>query len=228
MGILASTDPVALDQACLDLVFTHEDSSGDDAKPLQERINRQHGTHITEYAEQIGLGSKKYNIYNIDDMKGKTLVAYFSATGTTAAVAKDLAEVCGATLHEIKPVAKYTAADLDWTDKASRSTIEMGNKESRPAIVKDFSGIGMYDVIFIGFPVWWYTAPTIINTFLETYELSGKTVIFFATSGGSDLQKANADFKAMYPSIKWVDGKTLNGASKSDIKAWAESVLPKN
>lgn len=158
----------------------------------------------------------------------KTLVAYFSATGTTEAVAKDLAEVTGAVLYEIKPEVKYTAADLDWRNKESRSTIEMQDKNSRPAIVKDLKDADSYDVIYIGFPVWWYTAPTIINTFLETYELSGKTVIFFATSGGSDLQKANADFKAMYPSIKWVDGKTLNGASKSDIKAWAESVLPKN
>ena len=151
-----------------------------------------------------------------------TLVAYFSATGTTEAVAKDLADATSATLYEIKPEVKYTAADLDWRDKTSRSTIEMQDKNSRPAIVKDLKDADSYDCIFIGFPVWWYTAPTIINTFIEVYGFEGKTVIFFATSGGSTLDKANKDFAAAYPKINWRTGKTLNGASKADIKAWAE------
>ncbi len=153
------------------------------------------------------------------------LVAYFSATGTTAAVAADLAEATGATLYEIKPAVKYTDADLDWRNENSRSSVEMKDKESRPEIVKDLEDAGSYDTIFIGFPVWWYTAPTVINTFVEAYGFEGKTVIFFATSGGSDLKKANADFKAAYPKIDWKDGKTLNGESKEDIKAWAESFL---
>ncbi len=153
------------------------------------------------------------------------LVAYFSATGTTAAVAADLAEATGATLYEIKPAVKYTDADLDWRNENSRSSVEMKDKESRPEIVKDLEDAGSYDTIFIGFPVWWYTAPTLINTFVEAYGFEGKTVIFFATSGGSDLKKANADFKAAYPKIDWKDGKTLNGESKEEIKAWADSLL---
>ena len=154
----------------------------------------------------------------------KTLVAYFSATGTTEAVAKDLAEVAGATLYEIKPEVKYTAADLDWRDKQSRSTLEMQDKSSRPAIVKDLEDADSYDVIYIGFPIWWYTAPTIINTFIEAYGFEGKTVIFFATSGGSTIDKANRDFAAAYPKIDWKAGKTLNRASKADIKAWVDSL----
>ena len=154
----------------------------------------------------------------------KTLVAYFSATGTTEAVAKDLAEVTGGTLYEIKPEVKYTAADLDWRNKESRSTIEMQDKNSRPAFEKDVKDSDSYDRIFIGFPVWWYTAPTIINTFIEAYGFEGKTVIFFATSGGSTIDKANKDFAAAYPKINWKAGKTLNGVSKADIKAWLEGI----
>lgn len=154
----------------------------------------------------------------------KTLVAYFSATGTTEAVAKNLAEVTGATLYEIKPEVKYTAADLDWRNKESRSSVEMQDKNSRPAIVKDLKDAGSYDRIFIGFPVWWYTAPTIINTFIEAYGFEGKTVIFFATSGGSSIDKANKDFAAAYPKINWKAGKTLNHESREEIKKWAEQL----
>jgi len=154
----------------------------------------------------------------------KTLVAYFSATGTTKAVAKDLAEVTGATLYEIKPEVKYTAADLDWHNKESRSSVEMADRHSRPAFVKDLKDADSFDVVFIGFPVWWYTAPTIINTFIEAYAFEGKTVIFFATSGGSSIVKANQDFKAQYPKIDWKAGKTLNGASKAEIKAWVDGL----
>jgi flavodoxin len=154
----------------------------------------------------------------------KTLVAYFSATGTTEALAKDLAEVTGGTLYEIKPEVKYTDADLDWRNKKSRSSIEMQDKNSRPAIVKDLRDADSYDVIYIGFPVWWYTAPTIINTFIEAYGFEGKTVIFFATSGGSSINKANKDFATAYTKINWKAGKTLNGASKAEIKAWVEEL----
>ena len=154
----------------------------------------------------------------------KTLVAYFSATGTTAAVAKDLAEVTGATLYEIKPEVKYTAADLDWRDKTSRSSVEMQDKNSRPAFVQDLKDADSYDRFFIGFPVWWYTAPTIINTFIEAYGFEGKTVIFFATSGSSNIDKANKEFVAAYPKINWKPGKTLNRATKATIKAWVEGL----
>ena len=166
-----------------------------------------------------GQNNKKQNTPEM-----KTLVAYFSATGTTAAVAKDLAEVTGATLYEIKPEVKYTAADLDWTVKTSRSSVEMQDKNSRPAIVKDLNDADNYDVIFIGFPVWWYTAPTIINTFIEAYGFEGKTVIFFATSGGSTIDKANKEFAATYPKINWKAGKTLNNATKAEIKTWADGL----
>ena len=158
-------------------------------------------------------------VYNM-----KTLVAYFSATGTTESVAKDLADVTGGTLYEIKPEVRYTDADLDWHNRNSRSSLEMIDKNSRPAIIKDLKDVGSYDCIFIGFPVWWYTAPTIINTFIEAYGFEGKTVILFATSGGSTVDKANKDFAAAYPAINWKPGKTLNGASKNSLKTWVEGL----
>ena len=153
----------------------------------------------------------------------KTLVVYFSATGTTEAVAKDLADVAGATLYEIKPEVKYTAADLDWRNKQSRSSVEMADKSSRPAIVKDLEDADSYDVIYIGFPIWWYTAPTIINTFIEAYGFEGKTVIFFATSGSSDIAGADKQFHAQYPAINWKAGKLLNNASQKTLQDWVAS-----
>ena len=151
----------------------------------------------------------------------KTLIAYFSATGVTEAVAQKLAEATGGTLYEIKPEVKYTAADLDWRVKDSRSTIEMQDKSSRPAIIADLADADSYDTVYIGFPVWWYTAPTIINTFIETYGFAGKTVIFFATSGSSDISGADRQFHAQYPALNWKPGKLLNGASKKEIADWA-------
>lgn len=161
---------------------------------------------------------------NQEEKQMKTLVAFFSATGTTKALAEKVAAVTGGDLYEIKPEVPYTSADLDWTVKTSRSSVEMADKNSRPAIVKDLENAGDYGTIYIGFPVWWYTAPTIINTFLETYDFSGKNVVFFATSGGSTVDKANAQFKDQYPAIKWTAGKVLNRASEADVKAWVESL----
>lgn len=154
----------------------------------------------------------------------KTLVAYFSATGTTEAVAKTLSEVTGGTLYEIKPEVEYTAADLDWRDKNSRSSVEMADKSSRPAMIKDLQDAASYDVIYVGFPIWWYTAPTIVNTFMETYDFSGKTVVLFATSGSSGIEGAVKDFKAAYPAINWKEGKLLNGATAQTIKEWVETL----
>lgn len=159
-----------------------------------------------------------------EETKMKTLVAYFSATGTTKALAEKIASQLNADLYEIKPEVPYTAADLDWRDKTSRSTIEMQDKNSRPAMIKDLENAESYTTIYIGFPVWWYTAPTIINTFLESYDLSGKNVVFFATSGGSTIDKANAEFRAAYPTLKWKDGKVLNNASAEQIKSWIASL----
>lgn len=154
----------------------------------------------------------------------KTLVAYFSATGTTAAVARDLASVTGADLHEIKPEVKYTDADLDWTNKQSRSSVEMKDPNSRPAIVRDLKNAQSYGTIFVGFPIWWYTAPTIINTFLESYDFSGKTVVLFATSGGSTPDKALKELKAKYPGINFKSAKLLNRTDKAEMKDWVTSI----
>lgn len=169
-------------------------------------------------------GQNKKNKTTETETQSKILVAYFSATGTTEAVAKQLAEVTEGTLYEIKPEVRYTEADLDWRNADSRSSVEMKDTTSRPSIVKDLNDLDQYETVYIGFPVWWYTAPTIINTFLDSYDLSGKTVIFFATSGGSDLEKANAQFKKQYPSLNWKEGKTLNGATKEDIAAWVKTL----
>ena len=166
--------------------------------------------------------SKKENNKENSEMK-KTLVAYFSASGTTKAVAQQLAEVVGADLHEIKPEQPYTDADLDWNDKQSRSTIEMNDKNSRPAITAKLQNMNDYEVVYVGFPIWWYTCPTIINTFMEAYDFSGKTVIPFATSGGSSIKKACADLKASYPNVDWKEGKLLNRASKDELQEWVES-----
>lgn len=155
----------------------------------------------------------------------KVLVAYFSASGMTKGVAQQLAEVTGGTLHEIKPEQPYTDADLDWHDKQSRSSVEMQDKTSRPTITDKFKNMQDYDIVYVGFPIWWYTCPTIINTFMEAYDFQGKTVIPFATSGGSSIKKACEDLKATYPNINWKDGKLLNRASKDDLKKWVESNL---
>jgi len=162
----------------------------------------------------ISIGSSAQN------KDTKTLVAYFSATGTTEAVAKDLAEVTGADLYEISPVQAYSSADLDWRNKQSRSSVEMSNPASRPAFVKNLKNADKYDVIYLGYPIWWNTAPTIINTFVEAYGFEGKKVIMFATSGGSTIEKALSDFKAAYPKIKWGEAKLLNGATKESLKTW--------
>ena len=153
----------------------------------------------------------------------KTLVAYFSASGVTKGVAEKLAEVAGADLHEIKPEQPYTDADLDWHNKQSRSSVEMADKNSRPAITGKLENMADYDVIYVGFPIWWYTAPTIINTFMESYDFKGKTVIPFATSGGSTIEQACKDLKATYPDMNWKDGKLLNRATADDLRKWVDS-----
>ena len=136
----------------------------------------------------------------------RKLVAYFSASGVTAKVAEKLSEAIGADLYAIEPEVPYTKADLDWMDKKSRSTIEMNNPASRPAITGKRDNMNDYDTVFVGFPIWWYVAPTIINTFLESYDLTDKTIIPFATSGGSDMGKTN---EKLLPSCK--GAKLLNG-----------------
>jgi flavodoxin len=154
----------------------------------------------------------------------KTLVAYFSASGVTKGVAEQLAQTIGADLHEITPEQPYTAADLDWNNKKSRSSVEMADSTSRPAITAKLQNIEQYDTIYVGFPIWWYTAPTIINTFMESYDFSGKTLIPFATSGGSSITKACDDLKRTYPNVNWLPGRLLNNATADQLKQWTDSL----
>ena len=155
----------------------------------------------------------------------KTLVAYFSASGQTAKLAKTLAGVTGGDLFEIAPETAYTAADLDWMDKKSRSTIEMKDPKSRPAIAGKVADMAQYDTVFVGFPIWWYQAPRIIETFLESYDFSGKTVIPFATSGGSGIGKTNEKLAPSCPGAKLLHGKVFNSySSKADLSAWVETL----
>lgn len=153
------------------------------------------------------------------------LVAYFSATGTTAKAAKALANAVGGELYEIKPAVPYTSTDLNWMDKSSRSSVEMKDTHSRPALADTNAPVAGHDVIFLSFPVWWYVAPTILNTFLETYDFSGKTIVLFATSGGSGLGKSAAGLRSSAPGAKIVDGRMLNGRlNEAELKAWAEGL----
>lgn len=153
------------------------------------------------------------------------LVAYFSASGTTAKAAKVLAKAADADLYEIKPAIPYTRADLNWMDKGSRSSVEMSDKHSRPALADTDAPIAGHDVIFLGFPIWWYVAPTIVNTFLESYDFTGKTIILFATSGGSGLGKSAVSLCASVPGARIVDGRLLNGRLNADeLKTWVSGL----
>ena len=156
----------------------------------------------------------------------KKLVAYFSASGVTAKVADMLADAVGADIHEIRPKNPYTKADLNWMNKKSRSSIEMNDKTIRPEIAESNVQIDDYDVIFQGFPIWWYVAPTIINTFLEKYDFSGKKIILFATSGGSKFGKTVEELKVSVPAdTEIIEGKLLNGRqSIASVKAWTDTL----
>lgn len=156
----------------------------------------------------------------------KKLVAYFSASGVTAKVADLLADAVGADIHEIKPKVPYSKADLNWLDKKSRSSVEMADKKIRPEIAESNVRIEEYNVIFLGFPIWWYVAPTIINTFLERYDFSGKKIILFATSGGSKFGKTVEELKvSVAADAEIIEGKLLNGRqSIASIKAWTDSL----
>lgn len=155
----------------------------------------------------------------------KMLVTYFSAGGVTAKAAWKLAETAGADLYEIKPESPYSRADLDWTNEKSRSSVERNNPSFRPAIAGKMEGIEQYDVIFIGFPIWWYIAPTIINTFLESYDFSGKTIVPFATSGGSGMGRTNEKLTPSCPGAVLLSGKVLNSfLDQTEIEVWLKSL----
>ncbi len=157
-------------------------------------------------------------------MSKKALTAYFSASGVTEKAARALAEAAGGDIYEIRPETPYTSADLDWTDKKSRSTVEMNDPAFRPPLADTNARIEDYDVIFVGFPIWWYVAPTIINTFLESYDFTGKKVILFATSGGSGFGSTVQRLKDSC-SAEIIEGRLLNGSpSKAELSAWIKGL----
>ena len=157
----------------------------------------------------------------------KVLVAYFSATGTTKRVAENLAKATGAVVYEIKPAVPYTDADLNWRDSNSRSSVEMNNKTSRPEMAADNFSVKEYDTVYLGFPIWWGTAPHIVETFLEKHDFTGKTIILFATSGSSGMGNTDKDLKSsVSASTKIVKGKTLNSnPSVEELKKWVATFL---
>ena len=156
----------------------------------------------------------------------RKLVAYFSASGVTAKLAETLSEAIGADLYAIEPEVPYTKADLNWMNQNSRSSVEMKDPASRPAIAGKRDNMDEYDTIFVGFPIWWYAAPTIINTFLESYDFAGKTIIPFATSGGSGMGKTNEKLLPSCPGAKLMDGRVWEKNARADeLAAWAEGLL---
>lgn len=154
----------------------------------------------------------------------KKLVAYFSASGVTKKVAEMISEVSGYELYEIKPKQAYTKADLNWMDKNSRSSVEMKDKKFRPEIITKDIEMSDYDEIILGFPIWWYVAPAIINTFLEVYDFSGKKITLFATSGGSGFGNTVSELKPSAPNADIVEGKLLNNANKHEIENWLKTI----
>ena len=154
----------------------------------------------------------------------KKLVAYFSASGNTKEAAETIAKAAGADICEITPKVRYTKADLNWMDKKSRSSVESNYKSFRPEIIKNDIDMGQYDEVIIGFPIWWYVAPTIVNTFLEAYDFAGKKIVLFATSGGSGFGNTVKELQPSAPDAVITEGKLLNGMSKQEIVAWAESL----
>ena len=152
----------------------------------------------------------------------KVLVAYFSATGTTARAAQKVADVTGGELYAITPAQPYTDADLDWNDKQSRSSVEMNAPKARSALGGKRLDVSGYDVVFIGYPIWWDLAPRIINTFIESHDLKGQTVVPFATSGSSSIANSAAMLKRAYPALNWKEGRLLNRADEKTVRTWID------
>ena len=157
-------------------------------------------------------------------MSQKSLVVYFSCSGVTKKTAELLSDVAGADLFEIRPEVPYTKADLDWMDKKSRSTVEMNDPSSRPAIADKVEHMEQYDTVYVGFPIWWYVAPTIINTFLEAYDFSGKKIVLFATSGGSGFGNTVKELQSSAPDAVITEGRLLNCGTKQEISEWVNSL----
>lgn len=159
------------------------------------------------------------------ETESKALVVYFSAIGTTARAAQMIADVADCALYEIVPQQVYTPDDLDWNDRTSRSSVEMNNADARPALKEPKADISDYDVVFIGYPIWWNQAPRIVNTFIESHDLKGKTLVPFATSGGSRIENSVKELKNAYPDLEWRDGKLLNGSSRNTVLNWVGEVM---
>lgn len=155
---------------------------------------------------------------------GKKLVAYFSASGTTRKIAEMIAQAAEADLYEIMPKQPYSKADLNWMDKKSRSSVEMNDKKFRPEIIDTDAQINGYDEVILGFPIWWYVAPTIINTFLESYDFTGKKIVLFATSGGSAFGHTISELKPSAPKSVIVEGKVFNKTTKEEIAEWVKRI----
>ena len=159
--------------------------------------------------------------------ENRPLVVYFSATGTTAKAARTIADVTGGALYEIVPQQTYTSDDLDWNDRQSRSSVEMNDVKARPTLKETDADLAAYDVIYIGYPIWWNQAPRIINTFIESYDLKGKTLVPFATSGGSGITGSVKELENTYPDLNWQEGKLLNGTSRNAIQNWVGDIMKK-
>ena len=152
----------------------------------------------------------------------KVLVAYFSATGVTARAAQKVADATGGEVYAITAAKPYTDADLDWRDKHSCSSVEMNDPKARPALGGERLDVSEYDVVFIGYPIWWDQAPRLINTFIESHNLKGKTVIPFATSGGNTISGSAATLKRTYPALDWKEGRLLNRADENTVRMWID------
>ena len=189
----------------------------------QEKIVQTAGENASnEWLEPVT--DEEYGKINMNSMQSnhKVLVAYFSATGVTARAAQKVAEATGGEVYAITPAKPYTDADLDWRDKLSRSSVEMNDPKARPALGGKRLDVSDYDVVFIGYPIWWDQAPRLINTFIESHNLKGKTVIPFATSGGSTIAGSAATLKRSYPALEWKEGCLLNRADEKTLRTWIE------
>ena len=189
----------------------------------QEKIVQTAGENASnEWLEPVT--DEEYGKINMNSMQSnhKVLVAYFSATGVTAQAAQKVADATGGDVYAITPAKPYTDADLDWNDKQSRSSVEMNDPKARPALGGERLDVSDYDVVFIGYPIWWNQAPRLINTFIESHNLKGKTVIPFATSGGSTIAGSAATLKRSYPALEWKEGCLLNRADEKTLRTWIE------
>ena len=189
----------------------------------QEKIVQTAGENASnEWLEPVT--DEEYGKINMNSMQSnhKVLVTYFSATGVTARAAQKVAEATGGEVYAITPAKPYTDADLDWNDKQSRSSVEMNDPKARPALGGERLDVSEYDVVFIGYPIWWNQAPRLINTFIESHNLKGKTVIPFATSGGSTISGSAATLKRSYPALEWKEGRLLNRADEKTLRTWIE------